>query len=98
MLINNVSLQGAGPDNLSVNPSGRHVLVANYAGGTVAVLPIQPNGPLGSVTDAKQDKGPVRPTHAANAPPGSFAINGHDRPPAHMIQADLAPRFPLTGD
>jgi len=37
-LLNTVSSQGAGPAHLSVHPSGSYVLVANYAGGTVAVL------------------------------------------------------------
>src|SRR5471032_3196865 len=38
--LNTVGSQGAGPAHLSVHPTGRYVLVANYAGGTIAVLPI----------------------------------------------------------
>jgi len=72
--------------------------VANYAGGTVAVLPVQSNGQLGSATDTKQDKGKVGPVHAASAPPGSFAISGHDHPHPHMIQADPAGLFVLASD
>ncbi len=97
-LLNTVSSQGAGPAHLSVHPSSKHVLVANYAGGTVAVLPIRPNGELGPATDVKQDQGTVGPKHATSAPPGSFAISGHDRPHAHMIQADPAGQFVLTSD
>ncbi len=97
-LLNTVSSQGAGPAHLSVHPSGKYVLVANYAGGTVAVLPIQPNGGLGSATDVKQDGDKVGPEHAASAPPGSFAISGHDRPHAHMIESDPAGRFVLASD
>lgn len=52
-LLNTVSSQGAGPAHLSVHPSGKHVLVANYAGGTVAVLPIRPNGELAPATDVR---------------------------------------------
>jgi 6-phosphogluconolactonase (cycloisomerase 2 family) len=96
--LNTVSSQGAGPAHLSVHPSGRYVLVANYAGGTVAVLPIRPNGELGSPTDVKHDEGTVGPTHAASAPHGSFAISGHDTPHAHMIQADPSGRFVLASD
>ena len=33
-----------------------------------------------------------------NAPPGSFAISGHDRTHAHMIEADPAGRFVLHAD
>lgn len=97
-LLNTVSSEGAGPAHLSVHPAGKHVLVANYAGGTVAVLPIRENGELGSPTDVIHDQGTVGPTHAASAPPGSFAISGHDHPHAHMIQADPAGRFVLASD
>ena len=97
-LLNTVSSQGAGPAHLSVHPSGKYVLVANYAGGTVAVLPVGSNGELGPATDVKQDKGTVGPKHASSAPPGSFAISGHDRPHPHMIQADPAGQFVLASD
>jgi 6-phosphogluconolactonase (cycloisomerase 2 family) len=96
--LNIVSSQGAGPAHLSVHPAGKHVLVANYAGGTVAVLPIGSNGELGAATDVKEDVGAVGPTHAASGPRGSFAISGHDRPHAHMIQADPTGRFVLASD
>jgi 6-phosphogluconolactonase (cycloisomerase 2 family) len=43
----------------------------------------------------KKDTGKLGPTKATNAPPGSFAFSGHDRPHAHMIQADPAGRFVL---
>ncbi len=97
-LLNTVSSEGAGPAHLSVHPSGKFVLVANYAGGTVAVLPILSRGELGKATDVKHHEGPVGPVHAASAPPGSFAISGHDRVHAHMIEADPSGRFVLAAD
>lgn len=97
-LLNTVSSQGAGPAHLSVHPSGKYVLVANYHGGTIAVLPILPNGELGPATDIKNDQGAIGAVHAASAPPGSFAISGHDRPHAHMIQSDPSGQFVLTTD
>ncbi len=45
-LLNTVRSGGAGPTYVSVHPSGRFVLVANYFGGSVAVLPILPDGRL----------------------------------------------------
>ena len=51
--INRVGSGGAGPAHLSVEPSGRFVLVANYVGGTVAVLPILDGGALGTATDTE---------------------------------------------
>ena len=97
-LLNTVSSGGKGPAHLSVHPGGKHVLVANYFGGSVAVLPILPEGRLGAATDIQEDAGPVGPTKATNAPPGSFAISGHDQPHAHMIESDPAGRYVLHID
>ena len=38
--LNSVSSEGAGPAHMSIDAQGRFVFVANYAGGTIAVLPI----------------------------------------------------------
>lgn len=97
-LQNTVNSGGKGPAHLSVHPSGRFVLVANYFGGSIAVLPILPNGSLGAASDIKNDAGTVGPTKATNAPPGSFAISGHDQPHAHMIESDPRGRFVLHVD
>jgi 6-phosphogluconolactonase (cycloisomerase 2 family) len=97
-LLNTVGSEGAGPAHLSIHPSAKYVLAANYAGGTIAVLPILSGGELGPATDVKHDQGSVGPVHAASAPPGSFAISGHDTVHAHMIQADPSGRFVLAAD
>jgi 6-phosphogluconolactonase len=97
-LLNVVSSQGGGPAHLSVDPSGRYVLVSNYGGGNIAVLPIQGDGSLGEATDVQAHTGPLGPTRAAFGWPGSFAISGHDAPHAHMIEADPAGRFVFSTD
>jgi 6-phosphogluconolactonase len=97
-LLNTVGSGGAGPTFVSVHPSGRFVLVANYFGGTVAVLPILADGRLGAATDVKTDTGEVGPRRATHAPAGSFAWSGHDRTHAHMIEADPSGRFVLHAD
>lgn len=97
-LLNTVRSGGAGPTYVSIHPSGRFLLVANYFGGSVSVLPILPDGRLGEATDVKQDDGPIGPTRAEHAPPGSFAISGHDRTHAHMIEADPSGKFVLHVD
>ena len=71
------------------------MLVANYFGGSVAVLPILADGRLGDASDIKNDAGKIGPTRAADAPAGSFAKSGHDRTHAHMIQADPSGHFVL---
>lgn len=97
-LLNTVNSGGAGPTYVSVHPSGRFVLVANYFGGSVAVFPILPEGGLGPVSDVKQDAGPVGPKRATNAPTGSYAFSGHEVPHAHMIEADPTGRFVFSVD
>lgn len=97
-LLNTVSSEGAGPAHLSVHPSGKYVFVANYDGGSVAVLPILPGGGLGLATDVKKNKGTVGSNQPASAPPGSFAISGHDAPHAHMIHSDPTGQFVLSTD
>jgi 6-phosphogluconolactonase len=98
VLLNSVGSGGAGPTYASLHPCGRFALVANYFGGSVAVLPIRPDGRLGNATDVKVDAGKLGPTRAPNAPPGSFALSGHDRTHAHMIEADPSGRFVLHTD
>jgi 6-phosphogluconolactonase (cycloisomerase 2 family) len=97
-LRNSVRSGGAGPTYVSIHPSGRFVLVANYFGGSVAVLPILDGGRLGDATDVKSPTGKLGPTKAASAPPGSFAISGHDRTHAHMVAADPSGRYVLHVD
>jgi 6-phosphogluconolactonase len=97
-LLNTVLSGGAGPTYVSIHPSGRFLLVANYFGGSISVLPILPDGRLGAATDIKNDVGKIGPTKAVNAPPGSFAISGHDRTHAHMIEADPSGKFVLHVD
>lgn len=97
-LLNTVRSGGAGPTYVSIHPNGRFLLVANYFGGSISVLPIQSDGRLGEATDVKNDEGKIGPPRAKNAPPGSFAFSGHDRTHAHMIQADPSGRFVLHVD
>jgi 6-phosphogluconolactonase (cycloisomerase 2 family) len=94
-LLNTVSSGGIEPTYVSLHPSGKYAFVANY-GGTVAAFPIGSDGRLGSASDVKASAGTVGPKRATDAPPGSFAISGHDLPHAHMIQADPAGRFVLS--
>jgi len=97
-LINTVASEGAGPCHLSLHQSGKWLFIANYHGGTSAVLPIGTNGELGAATDVKHHDGVLGPGRAASAPPGSFAWSGHDRTHSHMILPDPSGRFVLAAD
>jgi len=74
---------GAGPCHVTVDREGRNLLVANYSAGSVAVLPIAPDGGLrepscviqhhGSGPNPKRQKGPH--AHSINLDPaGRFAF------------------------
>ena len=97
-LLNSVSSGGKGPAHLTVHPNGKFAFVANYFGGSIAVLPINPDGSLGTATEIKKDTGKIGPTRATNAAPGSFAFSGHDQTHAHMIEADPSGQFVLHVD
>jgi 6-phosphogluconolactonase (cycloisomerase 2 family) len=97
-ILNTVSSQGGGPVYVSVDPLGQFVFVANYTGGSIAVLPILADGSLGDATDVLADVGSVGPIHATDGPPGSFAVSGHDAPHAHMIQTDPSGKFVIHAD
>jgi 6-phosphogluconolactonase len=97
-LLNTVSSEGSGPAHMSLDASGNFAFVANYAGGTIAVLPIEEGGRLGAAVDVHSDLGSVGAKSATDAPAGSFAISGHDGPHAHMIVVDPGNRFVLAVD
>lgn len=97
-LLNSVASGGAGPTYISLHPSGKYLLIANYFGGSVAVVPVQADGRLSPASDVKEDAGKIGPNRAKNAPVGSFAWSGHDRTHAHMIQSDPSGKFVVHVD
>ena len=81
--LNRVSSKGSGPCFVSVDRTGKAVLVANYNSGSVALLPIQNDGSLreasafvqhaGSGGDPRRQKGPHG--HSINpSPDNRFAV------------------------
>ncbi len=97
-LLNAVSSEGKGPAYISVDRSGKYVFAANYDDGSIAVLPILPDGKLGAATYSHRDTDPPGPRIASNAPKGGFAISGHDGPHAHVILASPDNRYVLYTD
>src|SRR5439155_3316522 len=55
--LNQQSSGGEGPCHLCVDKEARHVLVANYGGGSSCVLPIRRDGSLGESSAFVQHKG-----------------------------------------
>ena len=56
-LLNRQSLNSPIPAHLTVDPTGRYVVVANYIGGDFVVLPIETDGRLGPVSGVLKDTG-----------------------------------------
>jgi 6-phosphogluconolactonase len=98
MALNVVSSEGAGPCFLSVDASGKYAFVANYGGGTTAVLPILESGLRGGAVDIHRDSDHLGGQQATDGPPGSFAVSGHDAPHAHMIVSDPQGKYVLATD
>ena len=55
--LNKKPSHGADPCHLAVDPSGARALVANFASGSVSVLPIRADGSLGDASDTVQHEG-----------------------------------------
>src|SRR6266581_5938403 len=77
---------GGAPCYISVEQSGRALLVANYAGGSVALLPIQANGALAPAASVVQ--------HTGKGP----NAERQEAPHAHCILPDPSNRFALAAD
>src|SRR5262249_18545744 len=85
-LLNQQSSVGAGPCHLVVDAKGKHVLAANYSGGSVCVLPITADGSLGAASDFRQHRG------------SSVNKNRQEGPHAHSVNLDSANRFAFVAD
>jgi 6-phosphogluconolactonase len=85
-LLNRQPSGGPAPCHLAFDRSGRYLLVANYWGGSVAVLPLAPDGRLGAASAVMRHGGGTR---APGRDPG---------PHAHAVQLSPDNRFALVAD
>jgi 6-phosphogluconolactonase len=85
-LLNQQSSGGAGPCYVSLDKKGKHVLVANYTGGSVAVLPVKDDGSLGERTAFVQHHG------------SSVDKTRQEGPHAHSINVDPADKYAIAAD
>jgi 6-phosphogluconolactonase len=84
--LNRVASHGAAPCYVSVDHTGRFVLVANYGSGTVALLPLHEDGTLAEASDVGQHAGSgVHPER-------------QDGPHAHAIVPDASGTWALATD
>ena len=84
--LNQQTSGGAGPCHIVTDKAGKHVLVANYGGGSVSVIPIGPDGKLGEPTAFVQHSGTV------------FDKERQGGPHAHSINLDAANKYAVVAD
>lgn len=95
--LNTVDSGGAGPCFISLHASGKFALVANYTGGSYAVLPIKPDGSLGEASDVVKPGGPTTSASAVDAPPGQEPASPNRGSRGHMIASDPSGQY-VVGD
>jgi 6-phosphogluconolactonase len=83
--LNEQPSEGGAPCYVSVDRRGQVVLVANYSGGNVALLPIEANGALA-------------PAHVVQHTGKGPNAERQEAPHAHCIIADPSNRFALAAD
>lgn len=67
--LNTQDAGGANPVHLDLHPSGRFLVVASYTDGTVAALPINPDGTLAPISDLVAQTGEPGPDPVEQAGP-----------------------------
>lgn len=86
LLLNQKPSSGGAPCHISVDASGKWVLVANYMGGNVAVLPVEEGGVLGDAVSIVNHEG------------SSVNERRQEAPHAHSINMDPANRRAIVAD
>ncbi len=84
--LNEVASRGADPCYIALDKTGKHVLVANYTGGSVAVFPVLKDGRLGEASAFVQ--------HAGSGP----NRERQEGPHAHWIEVTANNRFAIAAD
>lgn len=84
--LNQQSTGGADPCHLSVDATGKFLLVANYTSGSVAMFPIAADGSLGEPSDFVQHEG------------SSIDPNRQQGPHAHSFMIDPGNRYAFAPD
>ncbi len=85
--LNEAASRGADPCYIALDKTGKYILVANYTGGNVAVLPVLPNGRVGDASSVMKDAGALGPNRERQ-----------EAPHAHWIEVSARNRFAYVAD
>src|SRR5262245_2488614 len=84
--INQQSSVGGGPCHITSDKAGKNVLIANYGGGSAAVLPVDKDGKLGEASSFVQHTG------------SSVNKGRQEAPHAHSVNLDKDNKFAVVAD
>ena len=96
--LNTVDSGGAIPCYIVPDASGKFVLVANYTGGTYAVIRLKADGSLGETTDIVKPEGPMGIYKASDRPTGMVGDAAPHGSRGHMILPDPTGQYVLGAD
>jgi 6-phosphogluconolactonase len=85
--LNKLPALGEDPCYLSIDKTGKYLLVANYSSGNIVVFPILPDGHLGEHTALQSDQGTVGPNKERQ-----------EAPHAHWIETSARNHFAYVSD
>jgi 6-phosphogluconolactonase len=90
--LNKASTKGVGPAHLAIDKTGRMLVVANFGNGSIATMPIHPDGQVGEVADYVEHHG-----HAAGpaVPPDENGLSPTD-PHNHCVMFSPDNRYLLA--
>lgn len=96
--LNVVDSGGSIPCFISVDPSGKFLLVADYTGGAYEVIRLKPDGSMGEATDVVKPTGPMSVYDAADKPPAMFGDMHPHGSRGHMILPDPTGKYVIGAD
>ena len=86
-LLDQLPALGEDPCYISLDKTGKYLLVANYTSGNVVVFPVGADGKLGPATANVRDEGPLGPNKERQ-----------EGPHAHWIETSVGNRFAFVSD
>ena len=86
-LLGQLPALGEDPCYISLDKTGKYLLVANYSSGNVVVFPVGADGKLGPATANVRDEGPLGPNKERQ-----------EGPHAHWIETSVGNRFAFVSD
>src|SRR5215469_851848 len=96
--LNVVDSGGSIPCFISIHPSGKFVLVADYTGGAYEVIRLKADGSLGEVTDVVKPTGPMSTYTATDKPVAMFGDTRPHGSRGHMILPDPSGQYVVGAD